>query len=363
MIVTAIVLFILIFSLVILAHELGHFYFAKRAGMRVEEFGIGLPPRIVGIKKGETIYSINWIPLGGFVRVYGENEEARGDKRSFASKGPGQRIMFIVGGVLMNFVLAAVVLMIGFWFSMPPLVTPAEYYVSDPSAVKSRVVVLNVTDDSPAELAGILRGDRILASGDVSFSVANDLKEFLADKANIPVNLTIDRSGQEINLMVTPTLVAEEEGAIIGTWIDQSVERVDYVWWKVPWLALQETVRLIGVIVVVIASFIYRLFATASLPPDLAGPVGIAKITADVMHLGWLRVLQFIVFLSINLGVINLVPFPALDGGRLAFVLVEIIRGGKKVSSRIEGVIHALGFALLILLILVVTYRDMFRFF
>jgi len=345
----------------VIVHEWGHFYFARRAGIKVEEFGLGLPPRIAGFKLGETIYSINWIPFGGFVKIYGENEVIKGDKRAFSNKSPGWRMLVLSAGVLMNILAGFLVLMIGFWLSMPPLVTPPEYYVGDSANIESKVVVLNVLENSPADQAQLMPGDYILGSGQTVFSLPDDLRGFLSDKSGQPVDLIISRSGQQLSVTMTP--ITEAEGVFIGVWIDRFVEQVSYVWWQVPWFALQESVRLLGVIIIAIASFIYQLFSTASLPSELAGPVGIAKITVDLLHLGWLKILQFIVFLSFNLGVINLVPFPALDGGRLLFVILEVLRGGKRVSDQVERTVHAIGFMLLMLLIAVVTYKDIIKLF
>src|SRR4030042_2227839 len=285
-----VVSFIVIFSIVILIHELGHFYFARKAGMRVEELGIGLPPRIWGTKKGETIYSINWIPVGGFVRVYGEGGEHERDERSFASKTAAQRIWFIVGGVLMNFLLAVAVLMVGFWLSMPPLGTPPEQSTKDPAGVTSRVVGVSVDQGSPAQAAGILMGDLILSVDGDAISTSDEGKAALVGRAGQTVSLLVDRSGKLIELTVVPR--AAKDGAQIGAIIDRTVEKVLYIWWQVPWIALQEAWRIIVVVVMAVVNLIYQLFKTASIPADLGGPVGIAKITADILHLGWLRVLQ-----------------------------------------------------------------------
>lgn len=355
----AVVVFILIFSLLVLAHEWGHYYSAKRVGIKVEEFGLGLPPRMAGIKRGETIYSINWIPFGGFVK-YTEGDESSTNKRAFINKSIWQRALVVVAGVLMNFFVAFVVLMIGFWASMPPLVTAPEQYVEDPTKINSKVIVLEIEEASPAEMAQLQLGDYIIGSGDVRFNSVDDFKVFLENKANQAVSFTVERSGEEVVLSITPKL-NDEGNVVVGVWIDRAIEKVNYIWWKVPWLALQETVRLTGIIAVAIANFVFRLFTTASIPAELAGPVGIAKITADLLHLGWLKILQFMVFLSLNLAIINLVPFPALDGGRLLFIIIEALRGGRKLPQRIEGAIHSVGFMLLLLLLLVVTFRDIFK--
>ena len=354
----AIVAFIVIFTLVILVHELGHFYFAKRNGVRVEEFGMGMPPRLWGIKKHGTIYSINWIPFGGFVRLHGENADEKAGKNSLANKSAVARFWVLGGGILMNLALAWVLLMIGFWLSMPPMVGPVEDYAPD-SQVQGKVVILQVADKSPAQVAQLQPGDYILS---VNGSVATDPAEFkslISDKADRAVELQVERAGELKTVTVTPDTTAD--GAVIGAWIDRAIQRVNYVWWQVPWIALQETGRIIWLVVMAVVGLIYKLFTTASLPAELAGPVGIAKITADIVQLGALRMLQFVVFLSINLGILNLVPFPGLDGGRLLFVGLEVLRGGKKISQQVEGVIHTVGFVLLMALIVAVTYKDILK--
>jgi len=350
--------FIIIFTVVILAHELGHFYFAKRTGVRVEEFGIGMPPRIWGIKKGDTIYSINWIPFGGFVRLYGEAADEKADKYSLINKTAGARFWVLGGGIVMNLLLAWVLLMVGFWFSMPPMVGPVEDYVAD-NQVQGKVVIMQVSDKSPAQTALLQAGDYILSVDGVAASSPADFKSLIAGKADKTVKLQIERAGEQLLVAVKPTLTAD--GVVIGAWIDRSIEQVHYVWWQVPWIALQEAGRIIWLVIMSVIGLIYKLFTTASLPAELSGPVGIARITADIVKLGALRMLQFVIFLSINLGILNLVPFPGLDGGRLLFVGLEVLRGGKKISQQVEGIIHTIGFMLLMALIVAVTYKDIIK--
>ncbi|MBN2585083.1 RIP metalloprotease RseP [Patescibacteria group bacterium] len=354
----AIIAFIVVFTLVILVHELGHFYFAKRSGVRVEEFGFGMPPRIWGIKKNGTIYSINWIPFGGFVRLYGESANEKAGKHSLISKSPGARFWVMGGGILMNFALAWVLLMVGFWLSMPPMIGPVEDYAPD-TQVQGKVMVLQVADKSPAQAAQLQPGDYILSVDGVTANSPAEFKSLLADKSGNTVELQIERANEQIAVSVEPTVTPD--GVVIGAWIDRAIQQVRYVWWQVPWIALQETWRIILVVVMAVVGLIYKLFTTASIPPELAGPVGIARITADLVQLGALRMLQFVIFLSINLGILNLVPFPGLDGGRLLFIGLEVVRGGKKISQRVEGVVHTIGFALLMLLILAVTYKDILK--
>ncbi len=357
----AIVLFIIIFSILVFTHEWGHFYTAKKMGIKVEEFGMGLPPRIWGFKRKGTLFSINWIPFGGFVKIFGENEEIKGNKAAFSSKTVWQRMLVISAGVLTNLFVGFLVLMVGFWMTMPPLVTPPEKYVDNPENIVSKVAVLKVAEDSPAQLAGILPGDYILGANTVVFNSTNDLQNFLLDKQNKSIVFNVERNKEIINLTITPILI--DGNIAVGAWIDREIETVSYVWWKVPWFALVETFSLISVIVMAIGGFLYQLFSTASVSTDFAGPVGIANIVVDLLNLGWLRILQFMAFISINIGLINIIPFPALDGGRLLFIILEVFRGGKKVSTKIEAATHTIGFLLLMVLIVVITYRDIVKLF
>lgn len=352
-------MFVVIFSLLVLVHEAGHFFAARKMGIKVDEFGLGFPPRIKGFKKHGTIYSFNWIPFGGFVKLHGENGDDGEDKRAFSSKKPLARIWVIVAGVLMNFLVGVVLIMIGFWFKMPPLVTPVEQLVGTTNQIESRVVAMKIIENSPATAANLLAGDFILGSGATKFNLPEDLKKFLVGRAGKKTDFLINRDGKEMTVTITPA--SSTEGVIIGAWIDRSIEKVSYVWWQVPWLALREALTLLWVILNAIIGLLYQLFSTATIPADLSGPVGIARITVDLMRLGWMRILQFVIFLSFNLGIINLVPFPGLDGGRLAFVLIEMARGGRKLSNNIENAVHTIGFMLILILVLVVTYKDVLK--
>jgi regulator of sigma E protease len=354
-----VIIFILIFSILIIGHELGHFWAARRAGVKVEEFGMGIPPRIWGKVKNGVLWSINWIPFGGFVRVKGEGGDNEDAKDSLMSKGYGARALFITAGVLMNFAIAFVGLMVGFWMGMPPLATDVSSYVSNPDQVISQVLILQVDEDSPADIAGVLAGDIILNVNEQAVKTAEDLQ--LAINAVVSPRLTINRAGEELTLDVGT--VTNEGRRVIGVFADELVESVSYTWWKVPYFALLELWRLIVAIAVAIVGILVGLVTSASLPDTIAGPVGIAKLTAQAIQLGFLSVLQFVIFLSVNLGLINIVPFPALDGGRLAFLIVEIFRKGKKVTPTIENAIHSIGFLLLLAFIFAVTYKDIVKLF
>lgn len=352
-----VVVFILIFSLLVLVHECGHYFAAKRAGVKVEEFGLGLPPRIWGKRRHGTIWSINWIPFGGFVRLKGEDGEHTQEKDSMAYKRSGSRLWIIVAGVLMNFLLAYVLLMVGFWFGMAPLALDLK--ALDEGEYQSRVVVLDVLKGSPAEVAGIEAGDTIVSVGDTPITLVNELQNVLITKTS--AKLVVEREGKQLSL--TTATKTEDGRRVIGVLVDEMAAGVKYTWWKVPYYALLDFVLLVKQIAVALVAFVVHLFTTASIQESVSGPVGIAKITSEAVKLGWLYTLQLVAFLSVNLGLINIVPFPALDGGRLLFVLMEMGRGGKKVSKKVENAIHSLGFILLLALIFAVTYRDIVHLF
>lgn len=352
-----VVVFVLIFSLLVLVHEAGHYFAAKKAGVKVEEFGLGLPPRIWGKRKYGTIWSFNWIPFGGFVRLKGEDGENTREKDSMAYKRSGPRLLIIVAGVLMNFLLAYVLLIIGFWFGMAPMALDLK--ALGEGEYQSKVIVLDVVKSSPAQIAGIKAGDTIISVGDTPITLVSELQNILTTKTS--AKLVVEREGKLLALTVVTK--ADDGKRVIGVLIDEVVASVKYTWWKVPYYALLDFVLLVKHITGALVVFIVHLFTTASIQESVSGPVGIAKVASEAMKLGWLYTLQLVAFLSINLGLINIVPFPALDGGRLIFVLFEMGRGGKKVSKKVENAIHSLGFILLLALIFAVTYRDIIHLF
>jgi len=353
----AIVVFVLIFGLLVLAHEFGHFMAARKAGVKVEEFGLGLPPRIWGRRRHGTMWSINWIPFGGFVRLKGEDGNRVSDQDSMAQKGYGNRLLIITAGVLMNFLLAYVLLMVGFWFGMSPIA--ANLVALDGSKFISKVVVLDLVKGSGAERAGVQSGDVIVSVDGKSVVLAAELQNAVADITK--AHLVIDRQGAQIKLDVPTKL--ENGRRMMGVLVDEVISNVSYVWWKVPGLAALDLVLLLKQIGTGLAGMVVHLFTTASIQDSVSGPVGIARITSEAVKLGWTYTLQLIIFLSVNLGLINIVPFPALDGGRLFFVLLEMLRGGKKIGKEWENGIHSLGFLLLLAFIFAVTYRDIVNLF
>ncbi len=354
-----IIVFILIFSILVIVHEFGHFAAARRAGVKVEEFGLGLPPRLFGKKKGETLYSINAIPFGGFVKLKGEGGEEIDDPDSLQSKTYGQKALIMAAGVLMNFLLGYVLLMVGMWMGMSTLVSDPKPFITDSAQVDARVVVLQVEVNSPADKAGVKAGDILLSVDGKPLKFVEDLQGELAGKDQATV--LVRRDDADIPLQVGTKI--ENGRQIMGVLADEQVRKAHFTWWKVPYIALLDLWAILVAVAISVGSFFGNLITSGSIDESISGPVGIASITATAVKLGFLSVLQLTIFLSINLGLINLFPFPALDGGRLLFLGAELIAGGRKLQPKVENAIHNVGFLLLLILILFVTYRDIVRLF
>lgn len=352
-----IIVFVAILGLLVLVHELGHFVAAIKNGVKVEEFGFGFPPRIFGIKKGETIYSINWIPLGGFVKLKGEGGESKEDEDSFAYKKIWRRAIILVAGVLMNFVLAAVLLSIGFMIGLPQVINGENGYARIRDA---RVQVVQVLEGTPAAEAGIFPGDTILEIDGQKVEDVESMQNYLAGKIDVPIKFVLERDSHKIDKEISPTFLIETGRGGIGVGLLKT-GIVSYPWYLSFWKGAESAVLFTGEVAVAFYELIKNLIVTQKVSVDLSGPVGIAVLTGQVARMGIIYLLQFTALLSINLAVINFLPFPALDGGRLLFLLIEKIRR-KPVSQKIENLVHNIGFGLLMLLVLLVTYRDVIKF-
>lgn len=356
MILTLIV-FILILGLLVFVHELGHFVAARKNGVKVEEFGFGFPPRIFGIKKGETIYSLNWIPLGGFVKIKGEGGEDREDEDSFSNKKIWRRAVILAAGVLMNFVLAAVLLSIGFMIGLPQVINGEN---GNARIRDVKVQVVQVLEGTPAAEAGLLPGDAVLEIDGQKIEDVEAMQEYLGGKIDAPVKFVLERDGQKIDKEISPVFLVETGRGGIGVGLLKS-GIVSYRWYLAIWKGAESAVLFTGEVAVAFYELIKNLVVTQKVSVDLSGPVGIAVLTGQVARMGIIYLLQFTALLSINLAVINFLPFPALDGGRILFLIIEKIRR-KPVSQKIENLVHNIGFALLMLLVVLVTYRDVVKF-
>lgn len=350
------IIFILIFGLLVFVHELGHFVMAKRAGVDVEEFGFGFPPRLVGWRRGGTIYSLNWIPLGGFVRIKGESGEERSNPRSFAAAGIGKRATILLAGVCMNFLLGVVLLSVGFMVGLPKIIDK----LPEAAIVRqAELKIFEVLPGSPAERAGLKSGDDILEVGVTPIVTVADFQSVIRASSG-SVDLTYERDGVPAVVTVTPEVLPQTGYPGIGVGVE-ATGIVSFPWYLAPFYGTLETVRYIREVVWSLGALLSGLIFTGRLSVDLSGPVGIAVATGEVARLGLVYLLQFAALLSVNLGVINVLPIPALDGGRLLFLGIEGVRR-RPVSPRVEALFIRVGFLLLMLLVLFVTYHDIVRY-
>ena len=402
-----------VFGVCVLVHEFGHFITAKWAGIRVEEFGIGFPPRLVGFRKRDgggweviwfsgrqnpedtyvtqkqqpyasagsvvtaipeamkghnatynpqlesrasdhTIYSINFLPIGGFVRMPGENgdindPEGNYDPHSFAAKSAGKRIIVLLAGVTMNVILAMVLFTIAYGLGEPTF--PAT--------------IGKVVQGSPAAVAGLQPGDTIVAVNghpvqlftDVQTIVTNAITADKDQHATVPVELEVRHAGASQTVSTTVHVRVHPPQGQGPMGVEEKIVFVSSPLWQAPFKGIQHTFSVTGDFINQIAQMI-----AGAVKPQLAGPVGIVKITgevaASVPDLGWWPILSLTAILSLNLAIINILPFPALDGGRILLILIELLRGGKRLKPEREGIINFVGMAILLTLMVIITVND-----
>jgi regulator of sigma E protease len=340
----AILSFLVVILALVVAHELGHFISAKAKGVRVVEFGIGLPPRLFGIKRGDTIYSLNAFPLGGFVKLAGEEDPSV--PGSLAGKSIGTRLLVLSSGALMNFILPF--LLFGIAFMVPHTVYQGE------------VVVDDVSPASPAAAAGIVPGDTLLKVNGTALNHTGDLSRAIQLNLGRPVTIALRHAdGTAVSVTLTPRWKPPAGQGAVGvltrTTATHEVRESLPFWRAIP----AGVVSCFQTLVLFKNGIINMIIGTA--PAQFAGPVGIAQLTGQVASAGISPLLEFAAFLSINLAIFNIFPLPALDGGRIAFVVVEWIRRGKRVAPRAEALVHSIGFMLIIAFFLAITYQDIAR--
>lgn len=330
--------------LLVIGHEAGHFFAAKTMRMKVEEFGFGFPPKIWGRKKGETEYSLNWLPFGGFVRIAGENDRLLGEaeklealppeekKRLFMFQAPWRRSVVILAGVAANFIIG--------W-----LLASGVFMVGTGPTLD----VYSVQNGSPAEAAGIRAGDIVR-----NFKTAEEFISYTSSNRGKEVTIEVRRGAETLTFKVIPHLeMAPGEGAV-GIVFAGIVSRGPltalkdgfYAAVHIAWLTFSSFYEMLK-----------SLFLTGAIPEGIVGPVGIFFVAQESVKVGILNFIQLLALISINLAVLNLIPFPALDGGRFVLILTEKIKGSP-IPRKVEMWLNGLGFALLVLLMIAVTFQD-----
>lgn len=358
-----ILIFIVILSVLVFVHEFGHFIVAKKSGRKVEEFGFGFPPKVFGIKRGETIYSLNWIPFGGFVKILGEDGDDRGNPRSFASAPARTRALILAAGVLMNFIFAFVLLAIGNFVGLRVGIVDGRMAEN---ARDIKVQVIQVVAKGPADAAGIKPLDEIAGfRGEnntlVKFKNVEQVQNFINSRKGRELILAIGSGKQLEDKKLVPRLTPPVGEGPLGISLAET-GIIKYPWYQAIGRGAQDSVLILEQTVMGYTALIKNILVSGRPGMELSGPVGIAVITGKAAKLGFTYLMQFTALISINLAVLNSIPFPALDGGRLLFIVIEKIRR-RPVSRKIENAINTAGFALLVLLMIYITTKDVIKFF
>lgn len=349
--------FLLVLGVLVLAHELGHFITARLAGVKVLEFAIGFPPRILAIRRGETVYSLNILPLGGYVKMLGEEDPS--DPRSLAAQPPLWRLVILSAGAAMNLVLAVALL--------------SGTYLVPRDVPVGQVIIVDVAPGSPAEVGGLQAGDIVRSINGRPIRNLFDLQEEVNLNLGRDILVTVERppqavipgqamppgSGRMVTVRVTPRWNPPPNQGPVGVRIQQVNTKIvseSYPIWEAIPKGVERSYRLLVLFKNEILSSIAR-----QIWPQPVGPIGIYQLTEQAQELGPSYLLEFTALLSLNLAIINMLPIPMLDGGRVLFVLIEVARGGRRIPPEKENLAHLAGLVLLLVMIAVVSYYDLVR--
>ncbi len=354
----SILIFFIILLVLVLVHEFGHFSTAKGFGIRVDEFGFGFPPKLFGKKFGETEYTFNLLPLGGFVKIFGENTDEENTSgpdsaRSMVNKAKWKQAIVLFAGILSNFILAWLLFSICLMSGLPASVgsAPPGYQVRDAS-----LVVMSVLPGSPAEKAGLAEGDKIISvkSGPDALSEMNPdaLKSFVLAHTNDVIDMSYERGDRLNQTAMTPD-------PSIGISMDE-IGVIKLSFFPALWAGLKLDWSTAAATAAGLYSLIANSIAGHGSLSSVTGPVGLVGIVGEAYRFGFAYLLSFAALISVNLAIINLVPFPALDGGRLLFLLIEKIKGSR-LNPNFANAANMIGFALIIIFMLFVTYHDIVR--
>lgn len=367
-----VIILIIVLAVLIFVHELGHFLLARWNGIRVDAFKLGFGTRLISWKRGETEYGLNLVPLGGYVKIFGENPDAESttgadSSRSFVNKNRFQQVLVLAAGVFFNFLFAWILYSIVFMTGVTATTDGFEKYADNFS--DRRVMVTYVAPASPAEKGGMKVGDVIKSIGSVTLldpvvpSASSSAISSIQNTINISkgevVHIGLIRGQEDLTVDVTPITGIVDDKFAIG------IAMQDVGDMKLPVFAsitqgFGYTIAMIRDTAIGLYTFVLNIFRGTANFADVAGPVGIAGIVGNAAELGFTYLLMITALISINLGVINLLPFPALDGGRIVMVLIEgVIR--RRIPSQFANAVNALGFIALMLLMVVVTYKDILK--
>lgn len=369
----SLLLFLLVLSVLVLIHEAGHYVAARLFGVKADEFGYGFPPRMIGFVKENgkwkrvgrkdrtayknTVWSINWLPLGGFVRIKGEQPGEEDGKDSFHNVSVWKRVIILAAGVTMNWILAIVLFFAVFLVGANTIVDelPAGAIVHDHA-----VRITQVLKGSPADTAGLLPNDVVVAIDGAVPPTYTDAQKMIAEKGERQIDLTIRRNGTEQHVTATPAFVKEADRVALGIGI-ADIGKVTLPPGQAFLSAVKVTFGYTKLILFGFGAIFRDLVLGRGVDEGVSGPVGIAVMTGQVAQEGIMPLLQFAAILSINLAVVNFLPIPALDGGRVLFLIIEKARR-KPMSRNLEATVHNIAFLVLIGLILLVTVRDIGKF-
>ena len=359
MILTIIIAFISLIGLTVI-HELGHFILAKRFGVKVEEFGIGYPPRLFGKKFGETIYSINLLPFGAFVKIYGE-EGGIENYRSFSQKPIWQRMLIVLGGVLSFWLVSILLLSLVMGLGAPTAISDEE----NGGLKDTKVQIAAVAPDSPADKSGIKAGDIVkglrIDSQELKVNKVKEIQEFTEGHKGQELTLTLQRGKEIFDVSLVPRINPPSGEGAMGVALVRTAIK-SYPWWKSGWQGIKATFNLTLAVIEGWSGAIKNIVKGESSGVQLMGPVGIFSLFNQAGQLGVNYFLQFIAVISVYIALFNILPIPAVDGGKLLFLIIEAFRK-KPFSPKIEQNITAVFFALLIMMMIWVTIKDISRIF
>ncbi len=361
---TTVLLFFVVISALIVIHEFGHYIAARAFGIRVEEFALGFPPRIASVVRGETRYSLNAIPIGGYVKLTGEEDP--NDPKSLAGRSIPIRVTVLTAGIFMNLALT--------------LVLFAVFFTFPPEVVGTKVIVARVEPGSPAQHAGMFPGDVFLRK-DISLHSSTllleqptdsdpyggqviqslrDVTEYTQANLGKEVTFLLARGNTPVIVSLMPRASPPPDQGPMGIGVGVSGGEV-VTRFRPSLSVIPESFVQVYRFVVTLGESIGNIFTSSEGRDGLAGPIGIAQVTGEVAKTGVLPFIGFVAILSLNLAIFNLLPIPALDGGRLLFVIIEAVRGGRRVPPRREALIHLMGFMFLIGVIILISLSDISR--